>query len=453
VTDTTATTEHGPTALTDLGNCERFAEQHGHNVKHVHAWNKWLVWNGRFWEHDRSGEVMRLAKKTARSIYTEAALFTGKEEAKKVARWAHGSQSKARLDAMLALARSEQPVPLNHDTLDSDGWLLNCNNGTLELKNGKLREHQSDDFITMTTGIEYPRVEADAPLWSRFLNDIFEGNQDLIGFVQRLCGVALVGHIYEHILPIAIGVGSNGKSVLCETIRAVLGDYSMAAAQGILVASRNQKHSTEVADLFRKRLVIVSETDDGAKLNEGLVKSLTGGEAIRARRMREDNWQFEPTHTVLLVTNHKPVVKGTDHGIWRRLRIIPFNATIAAEKQDKRLTEKLRVEHPAILRWMVEGCLAWQQGGLQEPTEVLLATSEYKVEQDVLGGFVSDHCLTGEAYRVKSSAIYNAYRKWAEESGERIENRRQFSAHMAERGFEKVKNNQVWYLGITLSEV
>ena len=221
--------------------------------------------------------------------------------------------------------------------------------------------------------------------------------------MQRLCGVALVGGIYEHILPLAIGTGCNGKTVLCETVRCVLGEYGMAAPQGLLMVKRFQGHSTETADLFRKRLVIVSETNDDSRLNEGLVKSLTGGEAIRARRMREDNWEFNPTHTLLLVTNHRPIVKGRDVGIWRRLRLIPFNAQIVAEQQDAHLAEKLRAEYPAILAWMVRGSLDWQQGGLQEPQEVLVATDQYKAEQDVLGGFIDDCCLVGAEFRVKSA--------------------------------------------------
>jgi putative DNA primase/helicase len=440
-----------PIELTDTGNGERFARQHGHVVKHIHSWGKWLVWDNRRWAPDTTGEVWRLAKKTARGIYSEASNFTDADAAKAVATWAHSSQSRHRLGAMLDLARSEQPIPLDHETLDADGWLLNCENGTVDLRTGQLREHNPADFLSMSTGIEYPEGETSAPRWTQFLNEIFEGNQNLITYVQRLCGVALVGHIREHILPIAIGCGSNGKSVFTETARSVLGDYSMVASQGLLMVKKYQAHATEVADLFRRRLVIVSETNDGERLNEGLIKVLTGGEAVRARRMREDFWQFEPSHTILLVSNHRPIVSGTDTGIWRRLRIIPFNARIATERQDNRLTEKLREEWPAILKWMVGGCLEWQRIGLSDPDEVLDATGGYRADQDVLGGFIADCCMTNGTFRVQSGRLYEAYKKWAEESGERIENRRKFSCALEERGFEKIKNNQVWYVGLTLT--
>jgi len=444
--------EKGPTELTDVGNGERFTEQHGDRVRYSFDWNKWFWYDGRRWVPDANGEVYRLGKQTAQRIYAEASQFTEKDQAKRVANWAHQSQSKFRIAAMLDMAKSEKPIPLDYRTLDLDGWLLNCENGTVDLKTGKLRDHDAGDFLSLTTGVSYPARKAIPTLWLRFLSEIFEDNEALIGFVQRLCGVALVGHIYEHILPMAIGVGCNGKSVLCETVRSVFGHYAMAAPQGLLMVKRFQTHSTETADLFRKRLVIVSETNDDSRLNEGLVKSLTGGEAIRARRMREDNWEFDPTHTLLLVTNHRPIVRGRDVGIWRRLRLIPFNAQIAAEKQDAKLAEKLRAEYPAILAWMVQGCLDWQQGGLQEPQEVLLATDEYKAEQDVLGSFVDECCMLSNSFRVKASTLYQGYRKWAETSGEKIETQRSFGTKMTERGFERIRNNGIWYMGLTLNE-
>lgn len=441
-----------PTPLTDVGNGERFAKQHGGQVKYIHTWKKWLVWNGRYWEFDVSGEVERLAKQTVRSVYMEASQFSDSSEAKEVAKWAHHSQSKFRIAAMLDMAKSEQPIPLDYRTLDCYGWQLNCENGVIDLTTGDLCKHRPEDFITMSTGIEYPVGPIESPLWARFLNDAFEGNEELIGYVQRLCGVALVGKVIEHILPMAIGVGCNGKSVFCETIRSLLGDYAMAAPQGLLMVKRNQAHSTEVADLSRKRLVTLSETNDGSRLDEGLVKSLTGGDAIRARRMREDNWEFVPTHTLILSTNHRPVVKGQDVGIWRRIRLIPFNAQIAAERQDPHLTEKLRAEWPAILLWMVAGCLDWQQNGLCEPDEVKLATNEYKAEQDILGSFITDCCLIGPSYRVKCSTLYEVYRKWCLDSGETIQSNRKFKAGMVEREFECKKSGTNWFLGITVSE-
>lgn len=442
-----------PIPLTDLGNCQRFAQQHGGRVKFVHVWSKWFGFNGRYWVQDTSGEVMRLAKQTALNIYAEAAIFTDRKEAQEVARWAHSSQSRHRLQAMVDLAKSEQPIPLDHSTLDSDGWLLNCDNGTVDLKaGGKLGKHRPEDFLSMTTGVEYPTEDVPTPIWSRFLNEIFEGNAELIGFVQRLLGLALVGHVYEHVLPIAIGTGSNGKTVLLETACGVMGDYAMVATQGLLLVKKHQAHSTEVADLFRKRLVVVTETNDGARLDEGLVKSFTGGESIRARRMREDNWQFTPSHTLLMVTNHRPVVKGTDNGIWRRLRLVPFNAQIPPEKQDPSLAEKLKSEYPGILRWMVQGCLNWQLDGLNEPPEVLLATGGYRAEQDVLGAFLDDCCIIGGSYQIQASTLYTAYKHWTENNGERSENQRNFAARMVERGFERKKNNQIWYCGLTLAD-
>ncbi len=443
--------ERGPTALTDLGNCERFARDHGGTVKYVHRWNKWLWWNGRYWEADNNGEIDRLGKQTAMRIYAEAADFTDKKEAQAVARWAHSSQSRHRLSAMLELAKSELPIPLDHETLDSDPWSLNCENGTVDLQTGKLHKHRPEDFQSMTTGVDYPTTDKPVKLWLRFLSEIFEDNQELIGFVQRFCGVALIGKVYEHILAIAIGSGDNGKSVTTETWCNVLGDYALSAQQGLITTETRGVNSQGLSKLFRKRLVIVSETNDGARLNEGLVKRITGGDRICDRNLYENFWEFDPTHTLLMVTNHRPVVKGTDHGIWRRIRLIPFNAKIPVQKQDKKLTEKLRDEYPAILRWMVQGCLEYQKSGLQEPEEVLLATSEYRGQEDTLGTFIDDCCMVNSRYQIKAGSLYSAYRNWADTAGEKAETQRTFGQSMTERGFDRKRNNGLWYQGLTLN--
>ena len=330
---------------------------------------------------------------------------------------------------------------------------MNCDNGTVELRTGKLREHRRDDFLSITTGIEYPTTQKTiSRAWSKFLLETFREDDELIGFVQRLCGLALVGGVYENILPFSYGIGANGKTVFWEAVRGAMGDYAMAAPAGLLMQRRFEAHSTEVADLFRKRLVIVSETSDGARLNEGLVKTLTGGEVIRARRMRQDHFEFEPTHTLALISNHRPVVSGRDDGIWRRIRLVPFEAQIPPERQDRRLSEKLREEYPAILWWMVQGCLDWQRGGLQEPDEVKLATDSYKREQDVIGAFIDECCMVGVSYQVKSATLYQEYRKWCEQSGETIQSNRKFKASLVERQFKMKKDYTNFVVGLTLSE-
>jgi putative DNA primase/helicase len=226
----------------------------------------------------------------------------------------------------------------------------------------------------------------------------------------------------------------------------------MNAPPGLLMATKSDRHPTELADLHGKRLVAAVETADGGYLSEALVKQLTGGDSIRARRMREDFWQFQVSHTVILATNHKPTIRGTDHGIWRRIRLVPFAVTIPDAEQDKQLVAKLRAEWPAILRWAVVGCIDWQRNGLGAPAEVQQATESYRTESDVLGAFLEERCIVGDGRHVRAGDLYQAYKRWADEHGEHVESLTRFGGRITERGFSKGRDyhNRVVYLGLGL---
>lgn len=258
--------------------------------------------------------------------------------------------------------------------------------------------------------------------------------------MQRILGASLVGGIFENLLPIFYGGGSNGKSVLQETWCGVLGpDYAMAAPDGFLIASKKERHPTEIADLHGKRFVSVNETADGGRLSEAKVKRLTSRERLRARRCKEDFWEFEPTHHLILATNHKPAIKGTDNGIWRRLRLVPFTVTIPDAEQDKQLAEKLRDEYPAILRWAVAGCIQWQRDrmNLSEPKEVVAATESYRAEQDTLGAFLEECCHLDEWRVERASELFWAWSEWCKLRGEWAGTQTAFGLRLTDRGFEK----------------
>jgi putative DNA primase/helicase len=331
------------------------------------------------------------------------------------------------------------------DVLDRDSWLLNCPNGTVELKTGKLREHRREDYITkLCPAVFMP--DAKAPTWLAFLENIFEENSDLIGFVQRLCGYCLTGDVSEQVLPIFYGVGANGKSTFVNAILNMLGvDYSIKAPQDFLVRKKQDAHPTEIADLFGKRLIAAVETDEGRRLAESLVKELTGGDRIRARRMREDFWEFAPTHKVILACNHKPEIRGTDYAIWRRIRLVPFNVIIPRNQQDKKLPKKLHAELPGVLAWCVRGCLDWQRDGLGYPLDVERATESYRSDQDLLGTFFLERCVTGPAFKARAGELYETYKKHCESTGEFALSQRRFGAQLSERGFKRFTNNGVWY--------
>jgi putative DNA primase/helicase len=399
-----------------------------------------------------------------------------------VMKWCLTSEFAPRVNAALDLARSEPGVAIVPEEMDCNAWLFNCSNGTLDLKTGRLREHRREDYITKLCSVAFD-PQATCPTWERFLWSVFrvalregqveeertQATRGMIEFVQRLSGRFLTGDVGEQFLPIFWGIGANGKSTFVNALLEVLGhDYGMKANPDLLMASRGERHPTELAQLFGMRLVVASETHQGRRLNEALVKDLTGGEPIRARRMKEDFWQFLPTHKLILLTNHRPTVVGTDEGIWRRLALVPFEnvfwnpddprlqgKNLPPElRQDKHLGDKLRAEYPGILAWMVRGCLDWQRDGLAMPERVRVATSEYREGEDVLQRWFEDRCLVDQgdtSLRRKGSELYANYRHWCEQTGETPLSRNDWGSAMTERGFERLLSNGTWYLGIALN--
>jgi putative DNA primase/helicase len=433
--------------LTDLGNAERFVARHGRDVRYCYPWAKWLVWTGARWERDEAGKVHRLAKETVRSIYGEAAAAEDEDRRKALAQHATRSEAESKIRAMLELAKSE--VPVSPDELDADPWLLNAPNGTVDLRTGELRAHRREDLLTKMVGTDYD-PEAPAAAWGAFLERVLPG-EDLRTYVQRSVGNSATGDTSEQVMFINHGVGANGKSTFQEVVSATLGDYAMRTPTETLLAKRVGGVPNDVARLKGARFVAASETEEGRRLAESLVKDLTGQDTISARYMRAEWFDFKPTHKLWLSTNHKPEIRGTDNAIWRRIRLIPWSVTIPPAQRDHKLSEKLCAELPGILAWIVQGCLAWRREGLRAPNEVRQATREYKAEMDLLAGFLDDCCVVHRNAEVGATDLYNAYKGWAETSGERVETQRKFGTRLAERGFAKEKiGGLVRWFGIGL---
>src|SRR5215208_985754 len=427
----------GDYLCTDTGNAERLADRHGTNLRYCHPWGKWLVYDGTRWHVDDRGSVVRLAKDAARSIFEEAKEAPSDMKANQLGKWASSSLSESKLRAMISLTQSEPGIPVLPEEMDASPDLLNVLNGTIDLRAGKLREHRREDLITKLAPVEYDPNGA-APLWAQTLERVLP-DPEVRAFFKKLCGYALTGDVSEQMLPVLYGTGANGKSTVLNTLLAVLGDYGMQAAPDLLVAKKGS-HPTELADLFGMRLVASIEVEDGSRLAESLVKQLTGGDRVKARRMRQDFWEFEPTHKVLMACNHKPQVRGTDNAIWRRIRLVPFTETIPPAEQDRQLPDKLRAEASGILAWAVEGCLEWRREGLQAPEEVRKATAGYRSEMDVLGTFLRECCELGHEHNVAAKDLYGAYKMWCEEGGERPESKRKFGSRLTDRGgFERYR--------------
>ena len=441
-------TEH----LTDLGNARRFVAQHGGEVRFCFSSKRWYVWNGRRWKLDESGAVERKAKKTVMRMYEEAAAETNDELRKALGKWAQNSESRGHIVAMIELAKSEAGVPVDLSELDADPWLLNVWNGTIDLRTGELRKHRRDDLSTKLVPIEYDH-DAQCPRFKKFLRRIFADNQALINFLQRSVGYCLTGSTREQVIFILWGRGANGKTTLIEVICDCLGDYSRSADSSLLLTRKSDGIRNDVARLAGARFVSTAETEAGRLMAETLVKQLSGGDKVTARFLYSEFFEFNSQFKLFLATNHKPVIRGTDNAIWRRIKLIPFEVTIPEKEQDKSLPQKLRAELPGILAWAVRGCLRWQTDGLGQPEQVLTATQEYREEMDTLGAFVKDRCITQDRAKVRSGELYIAYKGWCESNGERALTQQKLGTALAERGLKPYRTGRErGWTGVRLSD-
>jgi putative DNA primase/helicase len=435
---------------TDLGNAERMASRYGPVLRFCWPWKKWLIWDGQKWAQDDVGRTNVMAKSTIRKILEEAAGAFDEDERKMYSGWAIKCEAAGRIAAMLQLVRSEQRIPILPAVLDPSPWLFNCPNGTIDLKTGRLQMHRRTDLITRMAPVEFD-PGAECPLWESTVRRIFADDEELIGFIQRLFGMCLTGDVSNQVLPIFYGEGGNGKSTILNALIDIMGpDYAIAAPPGLLFAKHSEGHPTDKASLFGMRLVVDLESAEGARLNEALVKQLTGSDRISARRMREDFWTFMPTHKLIIGTNSQPAIQETKNAIWRRLKLVPFEVEIPEKDQQADLPIRLKTEFPGILAWCVRGCVEWVLDGLKTPKIIQDATAEYRAEEDVIGSFIADECITGDSLRVKASVLYGRFRKATEGYGSNPMTQQSFGRSMTKRGYKKLANNGTWYLDIDL---
>lgn len=428
--------------LTDYGNAERLVARHGKDLRYCHAMKQWFCWDGIRWAPDATAEAERLAKETVRSIYGEAGEMAQADERKAVVSWAQRSEKASQIQAMLALARSEPGIPILPEHLDVNNWLLNVRNGTIDLRTGELRPHCREDLITKLAPVVYDPA-ATCPRWMKFLNEVFEPHPDLIPFMQRAAGYALTGDTREECLFLLHGGGRNGKGTFVRTLMAMMGDYAGAADFSTFIASRydDSRPRDDIANMRGKRLISAQESKRGAPFAESVVKCITGGDIVRARLLNQNSFEFLPSHKIFLATNDRPVIEGTDQGIWSRIRLIPYEVSFAG-REDLTLKTALMDELSGILNWSVKGSLRWQEEGLDIPEVVAKATREYRVESDQVGRFIAECCVVGEYATAKARPLYIAYKKWAEDSGERnVATEVSFAAQMTGRGFRKERRN------------
>jgi putative DNA primase/helicase len=422
---------------TELGHARRLIRVYGDRLRYVPAWNRWLVWDGKRWAHDTTGQAPRWMKVIARRLTTDALATEDDQKRKALVALARRGESASGVRGALTLAGTEHEIVVTPDDLDADPYLLNCPNGTLDLRTAQVRGHDPADLITKLAGASYD-PHATGPGFAKFLERV-QPDPAMRSYLARLLGCSLEGRVTEHILPIFSGTGANGKSTLIGAVLAALGDYGNAADPDLLTARSFDAHPTGTADLFGMRLAVLHETDQGRRLAEATVKRLTGGDRIKARRMREDFWSFEPSHTFVMLTNHRPLIGGTDEGIWRRIKLVPWEVEIPPDEQDEGLADRLRLEAAAVLAWLAAGYRDWHEHSLADPDQVTKATASYREESDALARFLGARCMDHGS--VGSSELFTAWKAWCADEGEEPGTQTALASALLARGYDKYKDS------------
>jgi putative DNA primase/helicase len=395
---------------TDAGNADRLVHRHGDRIRYVYKQRRWLAWDGRCWSPDALGAVEQYAQDTVRSMYADAARITDSAEREKAVKWAMSSEGIGRLDAMVKASRSKPGVAITPDVLDSNPWALNVQNGILDLKTGELRPHDPSEMHSKLAGAAYASG-VPAPRWERFLEEVLP-DAEVRRYFQKLAGYSLAGDVGENVLPFAYGAGANGKSVAFHVLRTVLGDYATEAAPDLLVARRERGIPVDIMDLEGFRFVTAVEVEAGRRMATDVMKKITGDPVLKARRMRQDFEQFDNVTTLWMAGNDRPEVDGLDEAVWRRVRLIPFTVTIPAGRRDPALAGKLVDERDGILRWLVDGLMAYHREGLTAPAAVLAATDEYRQDSNPLNDWFEAECESDEAAKTPNAKLRDAYERW-----------------------------------------
>lgn len=437
----------------DTGNADRFIDRYGHLYKHSYITNKFYIYDGQKWKVDDRGAIRKLIDEMIESIKNEKVLHSedvteeeAREAFQKYYKKTRGTQSKKNIMNELMHRKTVTP-----DEFDKDDMLLNVANGYIDLTSRELYKHDINRMFSQIANTDYSEKMQPA-VWLDFLNDIFAGDKTVIRYIQKALGYSLTGSTREQVMFILFGKGRNGKSIFVETIAEILGDYSNNMQAKSLMVKKNDNVNTDIARLSKARFVTSSEPNEGFRFDEGLIKQITGGDKVTARFLYAEEFEYTPKFKIWVSTNHKPIIRGTDDGIWRRLVLIPFDVQIPEEKVDKDLKYKLLREAPAILNWMAEGAYMWMREGLELPEKLKDAGQTYRTEMDVVEQFIQEKCKRAEDVRETGKALYEEYKKWADENNEYKMDKNKFGKKLKEKFRSKKMNNGVNYLGVELTE-
>lgn len=435
----------------DTGNAARFTDTFGKVVRYSYVRKNWYFYNDKTWELDQEGKVKSLVDEILTKMKREPVFVPddGDEDAAKKALQKHIKYSRGSNGKTNMLKESQHLLPIQPETFDKDKHLLNVQNGYIDLKTGELHNHDKEKYFSKIASIEYTD-KIDYPLWDDFLMQIFDGNRELINYMQRAVGYSLSGSTEEQVMFILYGNGRNGKSVFLDIITEMLGNYTTnIQPQTLMVKPMSGSANSDIARLQGARLVTTTEPNDGMRFDEGLVKQVTGGDKVTARFLYGDEFDYHPEFKLWMATNHKPIIRGTDDGIWRRMVIIPFTVQIPDHQVDKNLKYKLRREMTAILNWAVEGYQEWQRIGLNEPNIIKQQRQDYRTEMDVVELFLEECCIRKNGEREKASDLYNIYKSWAQENSQHLMSNTKFGKEMSNK-FQRIKSGTNYYVGIQL---
>ena len=411
-----ASTDFSSRARTDAGAALIFLDLFGPDVRYVEHLDRWLTWNGMWWETRSRMEMLPRARvATEQILHWAVNLPSGAQDREKWMKFPFRQQTERGLRSIITLAGAERTARIELSQLDADPGLLGCPNGTLDLRTGNLRPARREDFITKLTAVPF-EPSAACPKFLQFLKWAMRGDEETIAYLQKFIGYALTGDVSEELLAVFVGDGANGKSTLLMTLLDLMGDYGGKARSELLVSmqGRDGAASPDVAALVGKRFVAVSETDDGCLLSEAVIKTVVSNELIAARRLQHAPFYFHPSHKIVLATNHRPRVRGTDNGIWRRLALVPFDATMDDENKVANFREKvLRPELQGIFAWAVQGCLRWQREGLKTSERIREAVSTYRTDMDTVGQWLDERTTPDAAAVVPLAHLYGDYETWA----------------------------------------
>lgn len=445
--------EYGGYGLNDTGNAHRFADKFKEIVKYNIDNKRWMSWNGNYWQYDVFNNVKNLAELVIEEMKLQAKSIESEDAKKAMLTNIKKAYSSAGKEAMLKESMHLPDMPVTNEIFDSDPFLFNCESGIVDLRTGKITPHDKSQLLSKYS--PYPLSDKTPMKWLKFLNEIFDRDQELIKYVQKVFGYSMTGSTKEQCMFMLIGDGSNGKSILLQIINDAMGSYGAASNIEVILEQKNSSGSNlgEVARLNRIRNVVTSETQIGDKLNESAIKTMTSGvEKIVARFLYGNEFEFIPIFKIFMATNHKPIIRGTDHGIWRRIRIIPFNVVFAGDKQDKDLLSKLRTEMPEIINWMIQGCLLWQKEGLANPTAIEDSLKEYRCEMDIVQKWIDESCELHPDYRTKGSELFNNLCVYISTNREFQISNTMFGRNIGKKFKKVIYNGVTFYKGIKIKE-